>query len=1068
MMKKFLSSLLALTMILSLVIVPANATNGYSVTGDGFSITGTGVTENAITLIKGSDTSKNSVTLSVSADGLGLQKDDGNVTINGATPSYSWTVSGNAVSYDKDANRSSITLTADKKSTTPVRVSCTITMTGRDGETNVSASKTSTNTIAVTVTDPQGDADATFAAAIKAAGIKYNDRPCTINNANTTITYYTIPNENATNPWATATVLQDYENITFAPSIGKLTITAKPKGNDASVLSVTAEYILDASVAGLTLTSSITGPNAASEQLLSNGSITLTATYTGGTSGISYQWDVGDGYKNGTYKKTFLGSDLTVGKTYTIHCKVIENEVETTKDCTITVKDASKVTIVTEPTSLTMSDKAASQNLSATLKDNGAIVKDSVKYSFVSENTRVATVSQETAGSPNATVKLAGNGETYIKVTAEYLGGKIEKSVPFYGEVHEVTLDEVENGKSETYSYNTLLSAADKTFKGVSIKSIKVNPTKTTYGEIKDSRYADEYVFEAASGKIGVFTFTVTAYEGNNLNGASYTVTFNIPVTPIKTTYESQYPQPSGTSSNYKYSVAVPDGYESYYVVAKNPDKAPTDYSEKLSGTSSSYSGKSLYTLSGNDFDKSGKCELYIVTYDRKTAYYGVLTVYQKSYNIEYSVVAGETLSFDQKAFESFMNDYADDNIKTSKGDYFEFDYVKFTSLPNSTREGVLYEGKDKIKTSTEVENLDKVSFESVAKAKDTIKVPFTLYAKQYDKNDKVIDKKVSMTGEVVISVVKEDIVFEVGVNSAVKLGSDKFIDFLRDSDKSYKKADLDYVTFDVGKNSAITSYFNGTGALYRYYNGSTGINSTVSAKDEFYYNPKTSSKHYDLDDVTYVTSKFAKVGDIVYIPFTAYGTKSGQKAEGTLAIKVKQTMNFVDVRPGDYFYDSVQWAVNLDITKGTSATTFSPKQGCTRAQIVTFLWRAAKSPEPRSNTSKFTDVYATAHADYMKAINWATEQGITTGTGNGKFSPDATCTRAQIVTFLYRFKGNPAVYGSLNFSDVNKTEHAAFYNAILWAVNNKITTGYGGGIFDPNGTCNRGDAVTFLYRALA
>ena len=431
-------------------------------------------------------------------------------------------------------------------------------------------------------------------------------------------------------------------------------------------------------------------------------------------------------------------------------------------------------------------------------------------------------------------------------------------------------------------------------------------------------------------------------------------------------------------------------------------------------------------------------------------------------------MVAGETLSFDQKAFESFMNDYADDNIKTSKGDYFEFDYVKFTSLPNSTREGTLYEGKDKIKTSTEVENLDKVSFESVAKAKDTIKVPFTLYAKQYDKNDKVIDKKVSMTGEVVISVVKEDIVFEVGVNSAIKLGSDKFIDFLRDSDKSYKKADLDYVTFDVGKNSAITSYFNGTGALYRYYNGSTGINATVSAKDEFYYNPKTSSKHYDLDDVAYVTSKFAKVGDIVYIPFTAYGTKSGQKAEGTLAIKVKQTMNFVDVRPGDYFYDSVQWAVNLDITKGTSATTFSPKQGCTRAQIVTFLWRAANSPAPRSSTNKFTDVYATTHADYMKAIIWATEQGITTGTGNGKFSPDDTCTRAQIVTFLYRFKSNPAVYGSLNFSDVNKTEHAAFYNAILWAVNNKITTGYGNGIFDPNGTCNRGDAVTFLYRALA
>ena len=430
-------------------------------------------------------------------------------------------------------------------------------------------------------------------------------------------------------------------------------------------------------------------------------------------------------------------------------------------------------------------------------------------------------------------------------------------------------------------------------------------------------------------------------------------------------------------------------------------------------------------------------------------------------------MVAGESVTFSQKDFESFLEDIADDSSDyNSRKDTLELSYVKF-SLPNSTREGVLYEGKSKIDRNDKVEDLDKVTFESVAKAKDTITISFTAYGKLY-KDGASKGKDVDYSGNVVISVVKEDIVFEVGVNSAIKLGSDKFIDFLRDSDKSYKKADLDYVTFDVGKNSAITSYFNGTGALYRYYNGSTGINATVSAKDEFYYNPKTSSKHYDLDDVTYVTSKFAKVGDIVYIPFTAYGTKSGQKAEGTLAIKVKQTMNFVDVRPGDYFYDSVQWAVNLDITKGTSATTFSPKQGCTRAQIVTFLWRAANSPAPRSSTNKFTDVYATTHADYMKAIIWATEQGITTGTGNGKFSPDATCTRAQIVTFLYRFKNNPAVYGSLNFSDVNKTEHAAFYNAILWAVNNKITTGYGGGIFDPNGTCNRGDAVTFLYRALA
>ena len=1058
-MKKFLSSLLALTMILSLVIVPARADNSINGTIDGGTLAITNATNDSIAAKVGDP----EVTLLALLSGATLKYGDNTVT-NPQTK-YTWTVTrGNAVTISGD--KMSIVKKGD------ATIQCTATMTGTytpqatgDGKTpplvTVTAVKTATAT--VTVTDPQGDANAAFAAAIKSAGIKYNDRPCTINNANTTITYYTIKNESE-QKWETSP--NGYAAPTYDTSASnKLTIKSSITVDGAST-NVSYTYDLSSSQASLTLKSSITGETAANEQVLSNGKLTLTANYTGSPS-ATYQWKLDSGtYENG-------GSTYEFSKTsgsYTLFCQVLENKkVADTTSCTITVKSANNFTLKTNPSSLTMSDKSKNEPLSATLSEDGnAASLQNVKYSFVSENTRVATVSQETAGSYLATVKLAGNGETYIKVTAEYLGGKIEKSVPFYGEVHEVTLDEVENGKSDTYSYNTLLSAADKTFKGVSIKSIKVNPTKSTYGEIKDSRYADEYVFEAASGKIGVFTFTVTAYEGNNLNGASYTVTFNIPVTPIKTTYESQYPQPSGTSSNYKYSVAVPDGYESYYVVAKNPDKAPTDYSEKLSGTSSSYSGKSLYTLSGSDFDKSGKCELYVVTYDRKTAYYGVISVYQKSYNIEYSVVAGESVSFAQKHFESFLEDIADDSSDyNSRKDTLELDYVKFGSLPTATSEGVLYEGKSKIARNDKISDLDKVTFESSSKAKGTITISFTAYGTLH-KDGASKGKDVSYSGNVVISVVKEDIVFEVGVNSAVKLGSDKFIDFLRDSDKSYKKADLDYVTFDVGKNSAITSYFNGTGALYRYYNGSTGVNATVSAKDEFYYNPKTSSKHYDLDDVAYVTSKFAKVGDIVYIPFTAYGTKSGQKAEGTLAIKVKQTMNFVDVRPGDYFYDSVQWAVNLDITKGTSATTFSPKQGCTRAQIVTFLWRAANSPAPRSSTNKFTDVYATTHADYMKAIIWATEQGITTGTGNGKFSPDATCTRAQIVTFLYRFKNNPAVYGSLNFSDVNKTEHAAFYNAILWAVNNKITTGYGNGIFDPNGTCNRGDAVTFLYRALA
>ena len=676
-------------------------------------------------------------------------------------------------------------------------------------------------------------------------------------------------------------------------------------------------------------------------------------------------------------------------------------------------------------------------------------VSGEVKYKFTPSKRGVVSLSSSENTTGKTRITLDANDTVTITVEATYKGKTLDaKTIYVTGELLSASLDKVENGDPLKFDYDDLEAAANKALPSrVNVKKnsyINLSGVPTAadeggvlyYGSNKVSASGrnidknDSLEFRTAAGFIGDATMTMTVSGDDN---KSYTITLTIPVISAGNIKETVTGNAANkdvtfTNSDYKYlyyTTSKVSDYNGYYTGSSKVGKfdGPVKEDKTVTIPASAFKDKSSVTLNVVGVDKDG------------VASTGTIEVSQKSYGIKYSVVAGESVTFDQKRFESFMEDYADDNIDTNRGDYFEFDYVKFDSLPNSTREGVLYEGKDKIKTSTEVENLDKVSFESVAKAKDTIKVPFTLYAKQYDKNDKVIDKKVSMTGVVEISVVKEDIVFEVGVNSAVKLGSDKFIDFLRDSDKSYRKADLDYVTFDVGKNSAITSYFNGTGALYRYYNGSTGINATVSAKDEFYYNPKTSSKHYDLDDVTYVTSKFAKVGDIVYIPFTAYGTKSGQKAEGTLAIKVKQTMNFVDVHTYDYFYDSVQWAVNLDITKGTSATTFSPKQGCTRAQIVTFLWRAANSPAPRSSTSKFTDVYATAHADYMKAINWATEQGITTGTGNGKFSPDATCTRAQIVTFLYRFKSNPAVYGSLNFSDVNKTEHAAFYNAILWAV---------------------------------
>ncbi len=1062
MMKKFLSSLLALTMILSLVVVPARAAKD-SAPPEGaigtFSISGkTNVTE-------GDDVSysiaENSAKITYNSKDYPATVS--NVSWSGLTNA---TTENNAYSGKASAEKYTITCQA----TLTAQVDKPSGSDGGEAQSNDTQTATVVKTISLPVTvTSKNDLFAADIVSIGFGGNTYSVRNGEISVPKHNDNEFTAGTWTAKLKGDSTFALPEKDYVTF--NNNQLTVKGT-KGETATI-----------KVKPIAVTVVLSAPTY--PVISKDGTTQITATYNGTESNVAYAWYCDNTLiaKQTTKTLTWTPTSQTAADTHSFKCVVSydpdnENNVVESTTKNVTVEDATYSLPSKEMTIYLAKGATDDYSLKKILlsSDKNGTPVDDAEYTFSSSNTTKVSVSKD------GTLTALAGGEVTITVTAkdknnsdatQYKGKIYTKQVKVVVSALDYTLDDVESGsKAQDYPLSDLKEYAEKVIAdslNLSASAVTVNtltaksPAVSTIGKFEmTSRYLTFTPPTKAIGKAQIVMTATTSALG------SFDITFIIPVTPIKTTYESQYPQPSGTSSNYKYSVDVPDGYKEYYVVAKNPSKAPTDYSEKLSGTKSSYSGNSLYPLSGSDFDKSGKCELYVVTYDKDgTAYCGVISVYQKSYDIKYSVVAGESVTFSQKDFESFLEDIADDSSDyNSRKDTLELSYVKF-SLPNSTREGVLYDGKSKIDRNDKVEDLDKVTFESVAKAKDTITISFTAYGKLY-KDGASKGKDVDYSGNVVISVVKEDIVFEVGVNSAIKLGSDKFIDFLRDSDKSYKKADLDYVTFDVGKNSAITSYFNGTGALYRYYNGSTGINATVSAKDEFYYNPKTSSKHYDLDDVTYVTSKFAKVGDIVYIPFTAYGTKSGQKAEGTLAIKVKQTMNFVDVRPGDYFYDSVQWAVNLDITKGTSATTFSPKQGCTRAQIVTFLWRAANSPAPRSSTNKFTDVYATAHADYMKAINWATEQGITTGTGNGKFSPDATCTRAQIVTFLYRFKNNPAVYGSLNFSDVNKTEHAAFYNAILWAVNNKITTGYGNGIFDPNGTCNRGDAVTFLYRALA
>ena len=176
------------------------------------------------------------------------------------------------------------------------------------------------------------------------------------------------------------------------------------------------------------------------------------------------------------------------------------------------------------------------------------------------------------------------------------------------------------------------------------------------------------------------------------------------------------------------------------------------------------------------------------------------------------------------------------------------------------------------------------------------------------------------------------------------------------------------------------------------------------------------------------------------------------------------QTGVFVDVVPGSYYEDAVEWAVENGITEGTDATHFSPEGICTRAQAVTFLWRAVGSPAPKSSTMPFTDVKSGVY--YFDAVLWAVENGIVKGTSVTEFSPNMNCSRAQIVTFLWRSEKSPEA-GTVNpFTDVK--ENTYYADAVLWAVKEDVTKGTTGTTFSPEANCTRAQIVTFIWRALA
>lgn len=1081
-MKKFLSLLLALTLVLSLVVVPARAHDG-EVTVSGLNIAASDVergTQKSFTLAGTPTVSDNSV----------------NATEARIT-SYSWTVPNFTGNPGTTAQTATLTAATPTTGNNKVKVSCTVSI-----EYTLPAAEEHGTPTTKTVTETVESGEFSITNKLLPTDITkvtFNGREYSVTDGSVNIVL--LGSESLANgPW-TAIATNGYTIDNGASSANKPSYTEGTgltvKTTDATPLSTTIT---------VTHTDATVSATATPNTVLSEGTTTLTAT-SNLSSEATYRWFTKSGttetpITNGTVKSfSWKVPKVDSDTPYQVICKAYEKgQTEasaTSSEIPVTVKKNDfTLSVSTNPAAtyntITLSTVGTAATITSTLKgsDNKEVQTD-VTYGYdVSGNTSAIVPSNANTRTMTATLRSGGT----ISVTpyATYMGKKITATpITISGSLLEATLSSTYYGANNGYyTSESLKNYANEALKlslssydyvtSVVIDTASGSRNANGLGQFSNV-YNDRITFTPYVNSFGKATFTASVRTYRGLN---YTVTFAIPVTPVPVnSFDSQTAEPISTSSvNTSYKVSAPSGYTKFYVLGNSNSLTASqtvDYS-RYSASQLNSMGYTYTTIPSTYFSTSGQCTLYVIAWNDTTTsssyskyYCGPMTVTQTNYNINYNGVAGETVQFAQSDFTDFMNEVAEargDASKTKSYPYVTFDYVTF-SLP-TTAQGTLYYGGTAMSTSnssgafntrTKVTNLDSVTFVPNAKTTaKTITLNFTLYAKRYSNTSSTSGTTVSYSGSVVVNLVREDIKYTVSQGDSVRFDESDFLSYLRSTKGYTSNYTIDYVTFDQSAVSAVNE-----GSLYTYYNG-YNYGGSVKTTDRFYYNATASQNA--LSDVAFLASRYAKTGETVYIPFTIYArygtTGTGtRQLTGTVAIKIGQTMNFIDVKTTDYFYNSVKWAVGKNITNGTSSTTFSPYKSCTRAEIVTFLWRAAGSPEPTITRNPFRDVNAVTHSSYYKAILWASQKGITSGTSATAFSPDQVCTRAQIVTFLYRYAGQPSGYYSNPFKDVSATSEASYYNAVLWAVGKGITTGTSATTFSPYASCNRAEAVTFLYR---
>lgn len=266
-------------------------------------------------------------------------------------------------------------------------------------------------------------------------------------------------------------------------------------------------------------------------------------------------------------------------------------------------------------------------------------------------------------------------------------------------------------------------------------------------------------------------------------------------------------------------------------------------------------------------------------------------------------------------------------------------------------------------------------------------------------------------------------------------------------------------LTLEAGKSSQLTVTFQPAGATNQNVTWESSDPSVATVDENG--RVRAVAEGTAIITVTTADGGFTATCEVTVTPKNNNDDDDSLIAGSAIISGIGGDLPFTDVSFRNYYYNAVKWAVDKGITTGTGRNTFSPDAACTRAQVVTFLWRAAGSPAPMQNENPFTDVHTSDY--YYDAVLWAVQNGITNGTSAKTFSPDATVTRAQVVTFLWRANDQPAA-GNSGFLDVSS--NAYYARAVDWAFANGITTGVDYGAFGPDTACTRAQIVTFLYRA--